>query len=273
MAPPLPAFQTKHIHLLEYPFLNHSFLLAQQDDGGSNGTALWLGAQCLSLYLADVLRKHRATPSSPRPRLVELGSGIGLSALAAAALGWDVLATDVPAVISTVLTRNVEHNTPLLSPDSAGSIQIRELDWTVPPEEWRWDNDSAIASATSPPAAPSTAGQLRPPFDLIITSDTLYSPSLIDPLLRTLHALAVQSFTSRPPPIYVCIERRDPALIDTALARARDTWGFTTERISQGKVSRAMSRHGGIKWAKDDWDGVEVWKLVLQRSSADTQYA
>ena len=87
--PPLrPAHETKHIPILDYPFRALRFHLAQLDNGASNGTALWLGAQCLSLYLADNL-KHRS-PSSPgstalapdgkRPRVIELGSGIGLSA-------------------------------------------------------------------------------------------------------------------------------------------------------------------------------------------------
>ena len=52
---PLPAHQTKHIQTLQYPFLTHTFHLSQLADGRDNGTALWLGAQCLSAYLADSL--------------------------------------------------------------------------------------------------------------------------------------------------------------------------------------------------------------------------
>ena len=77
-------------------------MLYQRDDGQSNGTALWLGGQCLSLYLVDIARKavtirEKATASSssleapshtasrdmpalPRPKAIELGSGIGLTA-------------------------------------------------------------------------------------------------------------------------------------------------------------------------------------------------
>ena len=53
---PLPAHQTKHIETLSYDFLTHTFHLSQLADGSYNGTALWLGAQCLSIYLADALR-------------------------------------------------------------------------------------------------------------------------------------------------------------------------------------------------------------------------
>ena len=79
-----PAHETKHIAILEYPFRDHVFQLAQRDNGATNGTGLWLGAQCLTLYLADLLKNK--PPSSGlsaganRPRVIELGSGIGLSA-------------------------------------------------------------------------------------------------------------------------------------------------------------------------------------------------
>lgn len=51
----LPAHQTKHITTLSYQFVTHTFHLSQLDDGRYNGTALWLGAQCLSVYLAEAL--------------------------------------------------------------------------------------------------------------------------------------------------------------------------------------------------------------------------
>lgn len=44
--------------------------LKQVNDGTSNGTMLWLGAQCLAVYLVDK-KKHK---------VVELGSGIGFTA-------------------------------------------------------------------------------------------------------------------------------------------------------------------------------------------------
>lgn len=78
--PPLPAHQTKHFHILRYP-INHDLTLSllQLDDGKANGTGLWLGAQCLSLFLANKL-KRPLNSSVARPKVVELGSGIGLTA-------------------------------------------------------------------------------------------------------------------------------------------------------------------------------------------------
>ena len=81
MLPPVrPAHHTKHVPLLQYPFRNASFHLTQRNNGQSNGTDLWLGAQCLSLYLADICARKASIPSQTRPKLIELGSGIGLSA-------------------------------------------------------------------------------------------------------------------------------------------------------------------------------------------------
>lgn len=77
----LPAHHTKHLRNLPYNFrpTNTNYQLHQTDDGKENGTALWLGAQCLSLYLPTL-----SPPKShhPKPRAIELGSGVGLTACA-----------------------------------------------------------------------------------------------------------------------------------------------------------------------------------------------
>ncbi|KDQ60708.1 hypothetical protein JAAARDRAFT_124855 [Jaapia argillacea MUCL 33604] len=270
---PLPAHHTKHLSILDYPFINSRYMLAQSDDGATNGTALWLGAQCLSLYFAHIVAKlpKSGTPGR-RPRVIELGSGVGLTALVLSSLGWDVLATDLCNVTATVLSRNVAQNTPQLH---SGTIEIRELDWMISPEDWTWDNDEVIASAsrTRQESDARPTDVLGPPFDFIITSDTFYAPALTAPLLRTLYALSVQSLIGgRGPPIYICIERRDPVLIDQALEAARVTWGFSTDRVPQKKVARAMEK-GGVKWPREDWEGVEIWKMSLDPNCASLQSA
>ncbi|KAK0450777.1 putative methyltransferase-domain-containing protein [Armillaria borealis] len=232
-----PAHATKHLPLLSYSFSpSLTFQLAQSDDGTSNGTALWLGAQVLSVYLAHVVHPRLFQPGM---RVIELGSGIGLSALVLSSLGWAVVATDLPTITTTILPRNISTNVPLLS-SSSGEISIRQLDWTVQPNQW---HDPLITSS----------------FDLIITADTIYAPHLVQPLLRTLHALA--SGSSRPP-IFLYLERRDPALVDCVLTEAGSHWGFKTEKIPYRKISKALYK-SGLKWAKEDWEGVEIWKLSL----------
>jgi hypothetical protein len=79
---PLAAHHTKHLPILAYFFNRTAFHLLQRDDGISNGTALWLGAQILSIYLAAQFEdKSRNTiTDGVRPKAIELGSGIGLMA-------------------------------------------------------------------------------------------------------------------------------------------------------------------------------------------------
>ncbi|KAF8969997.1 hypothetical protein BDZ97DRAFT_1915092 [Flammula alnicola] len=259
-----PAHRTKHIPLLHYPFASSTFALSQLSDGVSNGTALWLGGQCLAMYLLQMHNKFKPPNSTHRPRAIELGSGIGLTALALSSLGWDVLATDIPHVISAVLEKNIKNNFSAL-PIGSGTIQIRELDWSVPPEKWTWDHELVIASHSElTSAAAVSLTSLCPPFDLIFSADTVYSTELIEPILRTLHALSILSAStsgSHFPPILLCIERRDPVLVDRLLTDAKGKWQFSVERIPHKKVIKAVEK--AAQWDKSEWDGVELWKLKL----------
>lgn len=172
-------------------------------------------------------------------------------------LGWDVVATDTRAVVSAVLQHNIDANR-LNLPAGAGTIQTRELDWTVDPARWTWSHPSVVASHDYSDSH-SPADTLRPPFDLILTADTLYSPQLVRPLLRALQALSATAC----PPIYIALERRDPQLADDALQQARDVWSFSVQRVPHKKVARAMLK-ARCNWDSADWEGVEIWKLVLQ---------
>lgn len=180
------------------------------------------------------------------------------------ALGWDVLATDTAHTISSVLSPNIASNYPRLS-CNGGTIQTRELDWLVPPESWDWTNPAAVASANPGPYTLTSVTRaneaiLQPPFDLIISSDTIYTAELVQPLLRALHTAVTASGS---PPVYLCIERRDSAVVNRALSEAEGIWGFTVSRVGHRKVSKAMEK-GSLNWKKEDWDGVEIWRLKLK---------
>ncbi len=107
---------------------------------------------------------------------------------------------------------------------------------------------------------------LSPPYDLIYTADTIYDSTLVTPLLRSLHAIsklsAAASPTSRPPTILLCLERRDPALIDSFFHEAATVWNFSIERVPSRKLAKAIQKHNP-HWTKEDWEGVELWKLKL----------
>lgn len=186
-------------------------------------------------------------------------------------MGWDVLATDLPVVIDSVLARNIAQNLSSLPPEG-GNIEVRTLDWSVLPEHWVWSHPCRVAVAHASEAGLQSSPEtdlslLSPPFDLIVSADTVYSPTLIAPLLRTLHALASLSPAApqltHAAPVYLCLERRDPALAERTLIEAKDLWNFTTERIPHKKIHRALKK-AGVSWDASDWEGVEIWKLTLR---------
>ncbi|KAI0705816.1 hypothetical protein BC835DRAFT_1409881 [Cytidiella melzeri] len=267
----LPAHETKHLARLVYTFRNSTFHLSQRNDGSTNGTALWMGGQVLSAWLAEHYGKKPwlQKGANRRPRLIELGSGIGLTALAMCSLGWDVLATDLPDVVDSVLLQNIADNLPNLPPGS-GTIQVRVLDWNVPHTKWVWCDDTVIASETRNPSdnhsISSVPGSthLMPAFDLIVSADTVYCLSLVAPLLRTVDRLCGAALENEPtartewPSIHICLERRDPIVIERLLDEARQT--YMVERVPERAMLQAMEKNG-LSWNKDDWDGLEIWSL------------
>ncbi|KIJ68972.1 hypothetical protein HYDPIDRAFT_79807, partial [Hydnomerulius pinastri MD-312] len=264
----LPAHHTKHLRTLAYPFNGHTFHLAQRDDGISNGTALWLGGQILSAYLANEMKGTRARSGigeQRRSRAVELGSGIGLTALALSSLGYDVLATDTAHVCDSVLRHNIAANLQHL-PSNAGVIQVRVLDWSISSDRWQWNDPMRITpDGDRLNGGGETEDLLGPPFDLIVSSDTLYDASLIDPFFRTVRALSKPRLQHqphapapsplRPPLLLLALERRDPQLISRALSCAP----IPLTQVPTKKLKKALER-AGMQWDRLDWEGVEVWR-------------
>jgi len=152
-----------------------------------------------------------------------------------------VLATDIQLVYDAVLAKNIASNVHNIS--EPATVISRVIDWTEPlPDVF-----------------------LDPPPSLIFTSDTIYATQLVTPLLRTLHTASLPARA----PCYVCLERRDPALVDAALNEARQVWAFTVSRIPHKKLVQAL-RRGGVTdeaLAAGDWDDLEIWKLTHPRQT------
>ena len=292
---PLPATETKHLDVVYHPLPIDSrtvFSLRQvsetsvsmtsqadseahpegSDDTrsrtqgtGTTGTTLWLGAQVLACYLSSTLADQSEAQkgidtqdqlgSIGRKRIFELGSGIGYLSLVLASMGYEVIATDIEPVLSSVLEPNIREGIRMLSSRrlQPGSVSVRQLDW----EEYaRLD--------LNPLTATGQFGHL----DIVVMTDTIYHPPLIVPLFTTIRRLSVESAQSRSnprslgkpiyPTLYLALERRDSQMVDSALQTARDM-GFELKRVGHGRVAKAV-RAAGCGWSDEIWAGIEVWK-------------
>ncbi|BGP05928.1 Protein-lysine methyltransferase METTL21D [Rhodotorula toruloides] len=256
----LPAHTTKHCQELAYTLPNGTDVTIAQDDASidSTGRTVWLGAQVLSIYLQHMLGRARRGW-----RAIDLGSGTGLVALTLASLGYDTLATDVDFIVDGVLRRNVEANRQKLREGGGGRLEARTLDWFVDPSSWPFSSEGGDTGQAS-----EAMMSIQPPFNLITTADTVYDPSLSTPLLSTLRFLSLLS--SLPPPIYLALEARDPALVAAFFRAAVDDFGFKCARIEHAKVKKLVEdKEGTLGWEnEEDWEGVELWKLKLSRAAA-----
>ncbi|GAA5822811.1 hypothetical protein JCM11251_004388 [Rhodosporidiobolus azoricus] len=242
----LPAHATKHLAELPYSLPNGTRVSLTQNDAqtDSTGRTVWLGAQVLSVYLYDLVGRPKR-----KQRVAELGSGTGLLCLSLAGQGFDVLATDLEVIVDSVLARNVRANEEeiRIPGGGEGKIETKVLDWFQPAEEWDWEETS-----------------LEPPFDMIVTADTVYEPALSQPLLQTLYGLARLSPSA---PIYVALEARDPALVASFLTSASSDFSFKTSRVEHSRLKKLVEdQEGTLAWEDEsDWEGVEVWKFKLSR--------
>ncbi|CAE8592392.1 unnamed protein product, partial [Polarella glacialis] len=87
---------------------------------------LWDGALLLSALLRDQPWRARGR------RVLEIGAGLGLPSIVAAALGGLVTATEQLPL--DLLSREVERNLDCIQ-RAGGSIAVRELDWARPKDE------------------------------------------------------------------------------------------------------------------------------------------
>lgn len=142
------------------------------------GDDLGLKTWAASYMLSKRLHKFgfAETIQGTRPAILELGSGTGLVGLAMAALGTDVVLTDLPAIHEN-LARNAKHNSTLIE-QNGGSTRTGTLDWTQPASCEVYTNGvvaEILHAATSK-------------FPIILAADSLYSPEHPRMLVDTIAA-------------------------------------------------------------------------------------
>ena len=80
-----------------------------------------------------------------------------------------------------------------------------------------------------------------------------------------MHSLSTQSYalSGRHPVVLLCVERRDPLLVDGLIQEAKEQWNFEIDRIPRTKIAKCIEK-AGVKWDRDDWDGIELWKMKIK---------
>jgi len=203
-------------------------------------------------------------------------SNLGLLSLSLHHMGYNILSTDVNIIAEGILATNLQNNQ---SKDlDAPVLESRTLDWFVDPTKWNWKQKDITTSNDSSAPDSEPTSFLSPPFDFLVTSDSIYHPSLSQPLLRTLHSLSSLQISQNydaststislnkkklsSPPIYLALENRDSPLIDAWLKSAQDDWGFKTTRVVHERLEKLIGQgKGGLRWEEDNWHSVEVYKM------------
>ena len=261
--PPIAASDTKHLPILHHPIPRTSVVLplrqitadSQGAGTGTTGTTLWLSSQLLALYFASLpppaqngTKGQKRKKDEKKKVILDLGSGIGFLPLCLAQRGWGTVATDVPSVIDSVLHHNI----------SEGLKVLQGIDNHLdPPEITVTTLDWETVSQTR--QLPESLEGIK--IEIIITSDTIYAPHLLSPLLTTLWIIS--SAQSSAPTVYISLERRDSALVDSALETA-GTMGLSLRRVDKDRIDRLMAEAG---WEKEGWDDVEIWKGKFSKAS------
>jgi len=189
-----------------------------------------------------------------RASVLELGSGVGYLALTLASMGYDVVASDIEPVISTVLRPNVEDGLRVLrgSMGDVGDVRVVDLDWTV---------DDPIGLLLE-----RGLGRGRE-ISTIISTDTIYHPPLIKPFFNTLAGLCRGGNAS--PVIILGIERRDSEMVDRALEVGMEM-GFDLKRVGKGRVEKVVEKAGWGWKGGEGWEGVEIWRGRLRGTKGGT---
>ncbi len=154
------------------------------EGAASIASRVWDSGRALARWLEDA----DALPMRGRA-VLELGSGVGIGGLAAAAHGASVVLTDLSEAL------------PLLAFNAAANMSLCEHAPAVMPLSWG-DGEQVVAAAR---LAWSGGSACSP---LILCTDVVYDPDMYRPLLKTLDHLTSSACMVEPPPILMAHRSR-----------------------------------------------------------------
>ncbi|KAF3002633.1 hypothetical protein E8E13_009071 [Curvularia kusanoi] len=151
--------------------------------GDDLGLKTWAASYMLSKRL------HKFELVDPKMKaslpILELGSGTGLVGLAMAALGADVVLTDLPSIHEN-LARNATDNATVIE-QQGGSTRTGTLDWTQP----------ATCDLYASGEIVETLSAATSKFPIILAADSLYSPEHPRMLVDTIAAWLSEDSTAQ----------------------------------------------------------------------------
>lgn len=194
-----------HIHLKGYKYDSH-------ETYQSTGLTIWLAAEHLCHYLVQ----HHGILHSKR--ILELGAGLGLCGilLHKIASNSNIVITDGDTDALKKLRENIVKNS---HPLSSSDVSCRQLLWGQETSQAFLDTFSKGKQ-----------------YDLIIASDILYSPVVVEPLWQSIQILLHREGTF----LMAFAKRKVPVTIETFL-QAASLAGFSYECVRDEVVGKLDS--------------------------------
>eukprot|EP00188_Purpureofilum_apyrenoidigerum_P002367 Plantae.Rhodophyta-Purpureofilum_apyrenoidigerum.ctg24658.p1 GENE.Plantae.Rhodophyta-Purpureofilum_apyrenoidigerum.ctg24658~~Plantae.Rhodophyta-Purpureofilum_apyrenoidigerum.ctg24658.p1 ORF type:complete len:363 (+),score=74.04 Plantae.Rhodophyta-Purpureofilum_apyrenoidigerum.ctg24658:303-1391(+) len=154
----------------EYTLGNGQKLFLEQGGNAKDvGQTAWDGGMVLAKYIEHAVGTGLLCFEGKT--ILDLGSGTGFVGLVCAVLGANVILTDLPGAVTSLMERNRDKNSHLYE---ASAVNVMPLDWTKPA-----DIEAVL--------------QQHPKIDLIIAAECIYIEPLVLPLINTIEKLSVGS--------------------------------------------------------------------------------
>lgn len=261
---------------------------------GRTGFQIWAGSRLLieSLTPGSNVRlldtspfatlqswKHRIQAGA---RILELGAGTGVAGLSLAAVGAQVVLTDLPTLVDNATRPNVERNAVTKNDrvshatSSCGKNDEETMTTYASSTECHWMQETrplmvgqgkAGTAALDWTRPLSPAVQLMAPhIDLIIACDCVWLRSMLNSLLDTVAALCQSSnkstgYSGECPKLFLSFQRRDNGS-ETLSVDTENSMFTTVEGVVQAIQSRQWTVEC-LAWRKVALDGKESDKEVF----------